>query len=389
MSEPGNTPAGPTIIRRGGSIADPGPGPTGINDSTATDRIAGLLEPRAERAGRRPAAGYDELPDDERAERDEQIEREERRSRPGNDPGDGEPRESDALIERKEAKAPAQDAADEGDEGDELPDTFDGTDDSALSGESASLEEIEFEHGGKKYTVPKPLVDGALRHADYTKKVEAVRSEATVVARQRELIDIERVMAKDLAPAHAQLSTFHEQLKQAKLQTPDPNVNLAAYVAHSQLISNLTDAINQLDGAVAKRTAELTNQRGQALRTLQMAAGQHLTNTLPRWNAATAEKVQAVLHSEGYTEQEIEGMYDPRVLKLAYYAGLYQEIRSKGKAIRKSIKEAAPVVRPQGRPATANTEAQRAKITVKNARRSGRPEDAVNAIAALLKPGRR
>jgi len=378
--------ATPNVPQRTGGItpANPVHDRTGLNDKQAESAITKLLNPKASRE--RPEPGYDDLPAEERSNRDRQFERDEARRRPTDDFDDEPaPRQSQELQDRDEPEK--ADAADDDDEPKfKVPESL--VDDEPAASDEP-LEEVDFEYNGKKYAIPKPIVEGVLRQQDYTRKTEEVQARTRYLAQREQMMQVENSIFAELAPVTQQIQIAQDQIKQLQLQMPDPSVNVSSYLQFDKHIRGLQTQLNELQQVATKRRTELSQQRDQALRSLQQAAGQHLHKVLPRWDEPTQAAVQQHLIEEGYDPEEIKVMYDPRVLKMAHDAALYRKIKAQTVATKRQIKEAAPVVRPQGRPSTATTERGKTEVLVKRARRSGRDTDAINAITQALRGSRK
>lgn len=386
-----STPAsnGPANIRPS-IVADRAPDPVGLNDRQAESRIADLLNPKAKPGtnSRRSSPGYDDLPDDERAAADERIEREDRRRRAAideDDDGDDEPRESQTLRAKREADREADRGAEPAAEKDDLPTSL--VDDEPAGDDD--FEEIDYTtDSGKTYKIPKAIVDGVMRQDDYSKKTEQVKSHAAVLAQRQQALELDTAIFGELGPAIQQADALRAALKQAKLQKIDPASNLTAYLQHDNHVRSLTDTLNELESAVAHRRNELANERKALHNNLRAAAQNYLKSRVARWDEAVQSKVNEHLLTEGFSQEELGFVFDPRILKLAHDAALYQRIAEKRTQVRRQVQKAAPVVRPQARPA-GSSERQQLVKQVERARRTGRASDAENAVSALLRRARK
>ena len=251
-------------------------------------------------------------------------------------------------------------------------------------------EEMEFDHGGKKYTVPKPLVEGALRQADYTKNMQEVAAEKRVVAAERVAMQARQAIVAELAPALAQVQNTEQHIASLRAQMPDPSVDPMGYIQFDKQVRDLEAGLGQLRDAVAQRGTELATQQQSATAELMREGFQRIAQKIPKWNdqsfrASVAEYAVA----EGYTPDELAATTDPRMIKLMVDAMQYQKLRAGKPEARKKIMDAAPVVRPTGSVNQASAERAKAADAVARAKRSGTTQDAEAAVLALLRAGRK
>lgn len=371
--------------------------PAGMSDSQAESKIMGLLNPKVKedpKPSRRP--NYDEMGDDDRRGVDEELERDERVNRRLN--GDDVEPEDDQKPRRK-AKDEAEDINDEPDAGDD--DTEDDDADDPLDLETLSLsdeappkkvklKDTEVEFNGKKYTVPAALVEGAMLREDYDKQHGVLKQRTAVFAKREALLSVDLAIASELAPATSMLNTMKAQLKQQAqaLQSIDAGANVAAYVQHKQSLDRLQGQIAEMESAINERKGVLSQKRTDELKSLGQACERYLKATLPAWDASVQAKVEAQMAAEGFTPEELANMVDPRIIKLAHDAAMLNALRARTTAVRKQIKEAAPVVRPTGRPsATASAKAQSVKLRDR-VKSTGRTSDAETALTNILRRAR-
>src|SRR5690606_17620776 len=141
------------------------------------------------------------------------------------------------------------------------------------------------------------------------------------------------------------------------------------YLTLDKQIRDLDTARQRLAQSAAERRTELASQKQALVGALQDAADKMLAKALPKWNGKVKQAVVQRLAESGYTPQEIGVMYDPRLLHLAHDAAMYHSIVARKNATRRQVQAAPPVVRPQGRPSTAQTEGNKTRAIVKEARR--------------------
>lgn len=363
----------PVRVQRSGSLRPPPPDRAELPEASAEDRVADMLISQTEGRSRRPrarAAEPDEGPDDAPAEKPERN-------------------ESAAVRDEHEAgeEAPTEEPAKPEES---VPDSLDDDPPPAQQLEGEDYEAIDYTApNGKSYTVPKDLVDGALRQSDYTEKMQQVAAASKYNAALRENFETERMLHSELAPINFAIHQLDEQIQQLSLQKYAPTTTVPDYIEIDKQLSRLIDTRQQYQGAVAKTSTELQGRKQAIVVALQTAADQYLSKALPKWTPAVKRAVEQEFIDSGFTPEEIQNLYDPRVIKAFHDQALLKKIQSKRSQTVKQVQQAAPVVRPQGRANNASTEAQQVTRAKEHAQRTGKPVDAENALTKMLRNARR
>lgn len=356
-------------VQRNGSMRPPPPDRVEIPEATAEDRVARLLNPkiaRDERRVERPADA-DEA-DDTPVERPRESERVRAE------------REEAAQTEPKPAEQPAQD--------DELSLDDTPVEKPAVEGDEAIEEMTYTAPNGKVYAIPKEIVEGAMRQEHFTKVTTEVAAERRYNVALRQNLETDSAIQAELAPAVGQIQQLTEHIKHLSLQKNQPTTTMEQFIQYSRQIDSLTDTLKEYQGAVDNRRTELSAQKQAVVAALQGAADDYLSKALPKWNPPVKAAVFQHFLDSGFTHEEVNGMYDPRVIKLAHDAALLKKLQSKRQATVRQVQQAAPVVRPTGRTSNATTEAQHAGRLKVQAQRTGKDTDAVSALDQLLKNSR-
>lgn len=138
---------------------------------------------------------------------------------------------------------------------------------------------------------------------------------------------------------------------------------------------------------------QVAHHRAQAKAQAAQAAleqgERRLREVMPDWaDDAKRETLKAnisrTLKEHGFREDEFSGVTDPRILTVVHEAALYRQMQAERKAA--EAKKAAPVVPKVMPPGTTQPNRSNAKVQalLKNAAKSGRVDDQVNAIMAAL-----
>lgn len=216
-------------------------------------------------------------------------------------------------------------------------------------------DELEEELEGLKIRGKKDLIEKLkserLMQADYTRKTQEV-------AEQRKAFEAERTQHQQLTKAYlgevAQIVAVDSQLAQfAKadwqaLSDQDP-----------QQAQKLWFQYQQLQGTKAQLVNNLTQKQQQAAMEAQHASAKQLQEAaaavareIKGWSPELQVKLKETAKSNGYSDDEVGGITDPRAVKLLHKAYLYDQLMSQRKPA-PPAQPPAPVARVTGAGATA------------------------------------
>jgi hypothetical protein len=244
---------------------------------------------------------------------------------------------------------------------------------------------------GEEITVEE-LKRGNLRHRDYTRKTQELAEARREMATQAEEIERERAQYAQMLPA------LQERLQQPVEQEPDwdtlydTDPTMAAK-AERQWRKQQEERAAQLDAVQAERQrmAQLEHRRVEQMQSQYFEQQrQILPEIIPEWRDTSvaskeAKDIRSFLLTEGFTEQDVNGLTNATLVKLARKAMLYDkgqtratEAKQKPKTQkpRKTLKAGSRGSQPKPR-----SEQQQA---LQRARQTGRVNDAAAAIKSLL-----
>jgi hypothetical protein len=244
---------------------------------------------------------------------------------------------------------------------------------------------------GEEITVEE-LKRGNLRHRDYTRKTQELAEARREMAAQAEEIERERAQYAQMLPA------LQERLQQPVEQEPDwdtlydTDPTMAAK-AERQWRKQQEERAAQLEAVQAERQrmAQLEQQRMEQMQARYFEEQrQILPEIIPEWRDTSvaskeAKDLRSFLLNEGFTEQDVNGLTNATLVKLARKAMLYDqgqtratEAKQKPKTQkpRKTLKAGSRGSQPKPR-----SEQQQA---LQRARQTGRMQDAAAAIKSLL-----
>ena len=244
---------------------------------------------------------------------------------------------------------------------------------------------------GEEITVEE-LKRGNLRHRDYTRKTQELAEARREMAAQAEEIERERAQYAQMLPA------LQERLQQPVEQEPDwdtlydTDPTMAAK-AERQWRKQQEERAAQLEAVQTERQrmAQLEQQRMDQMQARYFEEQrQILPEIIPEWRDTSvaskeAKDLRSFLLNEGFTEQDVNGLTNATLVKLARKAMLYDqgqtratEAKQKPKTQkpRKTLKAGSRGSQPKPR-----SEQQQA---LQRARQTGRMQDAAAAIKSLL-----
>lgn len=250
---------------------------------------------------------------------------------------------------------------------------------------------IDFEHEGKSYKVPKPLVDGALRQQDYTTKMQELADARKYVAAERAKMQVEAQVSQTLAPSLAQLQNIDQHIASLKGQSPDPGEDPVGYLRFNKQVSDLRDARQELSVQIEQTRTELLRQKQSADAELLKAGFAVLQREIPKWGPEVQADVAKRMQAVGYTAEELGSFTDPRVIQLAYESIQYRRMKDglAATAAKKVADAPTPVVKPTASVSSTTKPVQdRAQALKKAAMRSGKTADAEAALLAVIQAQR-
>jgi hypothetical protein len=228
------------------------------------------------------------------------------------------------------------------------------------------------------------LLKGYQRHADYSRKVQAVAEERKVVLAEAQTMRAER------EEAHQLLNTLRQTMEAWKPKEPDwarlQQENPTEFLKQREIWRSYREQTEALEAEqVRLREKAATDQEAERRKVL-LAERQALLEKIPEWKDAVKARSEksAIIdygRSVGFTEDELKGVFDHRILVLARKAMLYdkgigsQKTIADRKVAQAPGKSLAPAATP--RQTSKQAEIQRAKARLS---RTGSIADAARLI---------
>lgn len=290
--------------------------------------------------------------------------------------GTGDGNQSEEGDEAEDADADVDNAAVEGED-----EADDGDEEQSAEGEPTYTVKVD----GEEFEVPaSELVKGYQRTADYTRKAQALaefrkHSESEVQAIRAERAQYAQLLGK----LESKLQEAYPEPDWEKLKAEDPIEYAAQWATHQRIQSQ-----RAVMRAEQERIQHL--QRAEATVQLEGHVKQEfgkLVEAIPSWTDQTKREEERTAlfkygKSLGFTERELDEVYDHRAVVALYKAWKYDQLQKRRPQLQAAAAAAKPKPMPPGKPSA------RPGAEVKQARerlaRSGTVTDAAALFERLI-----
>ena len=215
---------------------------------------------------------------------------------------------------------------------------------------------LKLTHNGKEVELPVSKVkDLAQQGYDYTQKTQklaedrkSVENYAHAIKAQEQALQQQAQTQAAFIKELAQLENINSQLAQYdkvnwnELSDQDPVTAQKYWIAKTQLENNRVQLGNQIN----QKQEQLTQQQAHAQEARLAEARAELLRAFPDWNAEKAAAFRDTAKSIGYTDQEIAGIVDPRLVKLLDLANEGLKFRNRKPATENKVQGKPPVIKP-------------------------------------------
>ena len=264
-------------------------------------------------------------------------------------------------------------------------------------GDAEELDDTSFdllsatvEVDGEEITVEE-LKRGNLRQRDYTRKTQELAEARKQMEAQFEDIERERAQYAQMLPA------LQARLEQPVEQEPDwdtlydADPRMAAK-AERQWKKQQEEREAQLQAVQAERQrlAEIEQQKMQQMQARYFEEQRNiLPDIIPEWRdnsvaAKEAKDLRAFLLNEGFSEQDVNGLTNATLVKLARKAMLYDQGQTRATEARKKPKTQKTKTLKAGSRNTQPKPKSSQQQALQRVRQTGRVQDAAAAIKSLL-----
>lgn len=255
-------------------------------------------------------------------------------------------KESQGTPEKRQPQqAPVAQQQEPDEQTDQAPAIEDATSDEAPAGDDSTapqFEEVEF--NGERYQVPPELKEAIIRQSDYTKKTSelaASRKQFEHREAQLALAENNAQFERTIGPQQAEIHQIEAQLNQynqLNWREIDANDRTLYMLEMQRLEKSLAAKKGELD----LKRQEFTQAQTAQMRKLQAEANTVLQSRIPGWGEKTATEVRDWAVKNGFTQEEVNSIYDPRHAEVLWKAAQYDKARSNAKPAVQAAKVARP-----------------------------------------------
>jgi len=271
----------------------------------------------------------------------------------------------------------------------------DAPDDESAEEQSEESEESEEQEQPQTFTVKvdgkevdvtlDELQKGYSRTQDYTRKTQQIAEVRKQVEQETQAVRAERQQyAQLLGALQAQLQVSEPQVDLERLYNEDP----IEWVRQKEVMRERQEKAYAIQAEQQRLYQTSQREQQQAFEQQLVLQKDALLAALPAWKdskVAKAEKdlVMQAAKSVGFSDEDLNSVYDHRIVLLLREAALYRQMMSKRQGIKPVVNNGPRPAKPgaAGRVST-TTESTRAKQRLA---KTGRVDDAASAIELLLR----
>ena len=210
------------------------------------------------------------------------------------------------------------------------------------------MEEIEID--GEKLSVPTKFKEAFIRQSDYTSKTREVADARRQIELQSEafrIAGLERDFEATIAEPIQNLAVLESREKHLLANWMQLSTD------EKQELLYITSQKQSIQRDVDSKKNEFQQGQMKALNELRSKAFDAAKKSIPNWSDAMAKDITEHAISDGYTQQELSSITDPRHIKTLWKAREYDKLKAKATA-----KPSIPAV---VKPGPSNTMPQKVK----------------------------
>lgn len=215
----------------------------------------------------------------------------------------------------------------------------------APEAETPEPDVAEVEYEGKTYQVPPELKEAIITKGDYTQKTQELANQRRIVEAQQEALK-----------SAALEKQFHESVKDEISQLQSLDANLKLYdqlnwrdmssedlMRHKFELDNLKEKRQELVNSVNGKYGQFTQTMKAHEQEVIKKGEEVLAKAIPKWGNETKKAIVDYALKQGYTQQELNAMVDPRVAITLWKAQQFDQLKT---TAQKAPVKTTPVVKP-------------------------------------------
>lgn len=229
------------------------------------------------------------------------------------------------------------------------------TEETAESEETEETEEpetIELNWNGENKVFNKSeVVELAQKGYDYTQKTQQLAEQRKTLEQQAQMLQYQAAVNEQLSDQLAVIKSLDKQIAEYKavdwqaLAQQDPMQYLSANQTYQALKESRNEAVNEYQGKAQQMNYAIAQQREQHL----AREAQLMAEAIPELRGEKAQEtrteLRSYLASRGFNDNEIDGIIDHRMVKVAFEAAQYHKLKSAKPEVTKRIAEAPKIVK--------------------------------------------
>jgi hypothetical protein len=208
----------------------------------------------------------------------------------------------------------------------------------AKSEEGDGLEEVEYE--GETFQVPAKLKEAIIHKADYTRKTQEVAEKQRNIELQAEQIRVHQLEREFEQTISEPLNNLNLIESRTKLLLANWSTLTAD---EKQEITYLDKQKEQIVREIEGKKNEFANGLKKSREELRSKLVETVSKAIPNWSPALAKEITEHAINDGYSNQELSSITDPRMLKTLWKAREYDRLKTKAVA---TPAKATPAVKP-------------------------------------------
>lgn len=221
--------------------------------------------------------------------------------------------------------------------------------------EEAPEELVEFEFEGELLEATPKIRDALMRTQDYTQKTQEVaaqRKEIEVrlgqIEEARKRFEFAESVQNDILAIQNKQSEAKQYQEYLTQYINSDNFSTQVVEQIREKIRETNEEVQSLGGEVTRKQQEFQQASKQALEELGKKGTEVLKAKIPNWNEKAQAELRDYALTEGYTPEEIQAMYDPRMALTLWKASRYDSLQN-GKAAAVKQVQSAPSIKQKAR----------------------------------------
>lgn len=218
--------------------------------------------------------------------------------------------------------------------------------------EESEPEYIEIKHNGKpvKLTLDE-VIEQASKGFDYTQKTQELAETRRQIDAQAQLLNQQYQLQQATIQQTAQVIAMDSQLANYQnvnwdaWMDQDPIEASKGWQKFQMLKSQRDDVANSINQSQTKAQWQSAQQLQQ-----QLAEGaQTLAKEIKNWSPELAKSLKQNALDYGFSETELDQVYDPRMVKVLHDAYQWRQLQSKKPEVQKRVTQAPKSSKPNGK----------------------------------------